>query len=179
MAVFFTKVGFFNNLTVICRQILDAGYPTLDFRYPTIQFFRGIFANKYFFMLLIKPFQMLRISSLLILSGFSFFITEAQQTKSLPNPKNIIILIGDGMGYNHIKATEYYFAKGQQEYETFPVRLAMSHYPAIIVKNNTGNHGSNPEITGYNPVLAWKDTAYLKKDVTESAAAATALSTGF
>jgi alkaline phosphatase len=32
--------------------------------------------------------------------------------------------------------------------------------------------------TGYNPALAWKDTAYLKRDYTESAASATALATG-
>jgi alkaline phosphatase len=123
--------------------------------------------------------QILRVSAISLLSFLVFFHTEAQSLKSPPLPKNIIILIGDGMGYNHIKATSYYFGTGQQVYETFPVSLAMSHYPAKAGGYYNGKPTSSYDFSGYNTVAAWTDTAYLKKDVTESAAAATALSTGF
>ena len=102
-----------------------------------------------------------------------------QQAKTLPNPKNIILLIGDGMGYNHIKAASYYTGVGVQVYEDFPVKLAMAHYPVKAGEYEENNPGANFYATGYNPALAWKDTAYLKKDFTESAASATAMATGF
>ena len=45
-------------------------------------------------------------------------------------PKNIIFLISDGCGYNHIIATDYYQygKRGQQVYEKFPFISAMSTY---------------------------------------------------
>ena len=103
---------------------------------------------------------------------------SAQKGKGIPNPKNIIFLIGDGMGYNHIKATNYYLGIAQQVYEHFPVQFAVAHYPAKVGEYKANSPGSNYFSSGYNPHLAWKDTAYVKKDYTESAAAATALSTG-
>ncbi|MFZ4523035.1 MAG: alkaline phosphatase [Bacteroidales bacterium] len=103
----------------------------------------------------------------------------AQKTKTLPNPKNIIIMIGDGVGYNHILATEYYLGMASRLQEKFPVKLAMAHYPAKAGEYEAANPGSNYFATGYNPSIAWKDTAYLKRDFTESAAAATAMATGF
>jgi len=146
----------------------------------SVRRFSFIFADKYS----IKMFpyslkQTLRVSAISLLYFSAFFHTKAQSLKSLPHPKNIIILIGDGMGYNHIKAANYYFGTGQQVYETFPVSLAMSHYPAKAGGSYNGKSTSGNDTSGYNTVAAWTDTAYLKKDVTESAAAATALSTGF
>ncbi len=96
----------------------------------------------------------------------------------LPNPKNIIILIGDGMGYNHIQAANFYAGVTFQEYEKFPVKLAMSHYPAKAGSYGKGDGASNYFATGYNTVAAWSDTLYLKRNYTESAAAATAMATG-
>ncbi len=87
-------------------------------------------------------------------------------------------MIGDGMGYNHIEATNYYFGTARQVYEQFPVQLAMAHYPAKAGEYDEIKPRSNYFASGYNQGLAWKDTAYLKMNVTESAAAATALSTG-
>ena len=109
---------------------------------------------------------------------FSLPNANAQPAKGLPNPKNIIILIGDGVGYNHILATDYYLGIKEQVYEKFPVKLAMAHYPVKAGEYMAGKPGSNYYANGYNPVLAWKDTAYLKRDFTESAAAATAMATG-
>lgn len=102
----------------------------------------------------------------------------AQKQKPLPNPKNIIVMIGDGMGFNHIQALNLYEGKKAQVWEDFPVRLALSHYPAKAGEFEKGVPSSNYMSTGYNPSLAWKDTAYLKRDYTESAASGTALGTG-
>ncbi len=89
-------------------------------------------------------------------------------------PKNIILLISDGWGYNHIEATncyQYGLRKGVQVYEQFPVELAMSTYSAT---NN-----------GYAPYEAWSDFEYVRRydlmpylRATDSAASATAFSTG-
>lgn len=82
-----------------------------------------------------------------------------------PLAKNVIVMISDGCGYNQIKATDYYQygREGAQVYEKFPFRFAMSTYSI---------GGS------YNPLLAWSDFSYVKANPTDSAAAATAMSTG-
>jgi len=91
---------------------------------------------------------------------------KVQQQGSLAGqPKNVIILISDGCGYNHIKATDYYQC-GQvpcQTYEKFPVRLAMSTYEARGL---------------YDGNTAWTDFDYVKKQTTDSAASATAMAAG-
>ena len=81
--------------------------------------------------------------------------------------KNIIIMISDGCGYHHVDAASLY-QYGQtdvQAYEQFPVRLGMSTYAA----------GQT-----YEPALAWKYFNYVLDSTgcTDSAAAATAMSTG-
>jgi len=114
-----------------------------------------------------------------VLICFPLLNVQAQAGKRLPNPKNIIILIGDGVGYNHITATDYYTGIAKQVYETFPVRLAMCHYPAKAGEYTAKDPGTSYYSTGYNTVAAWKIPAYLKQNCTESSAAATALSTGY
>ncbi|MEI6683473.1 MAG: alkaline phosphatase [Bacteroidota bacterium] len=115
----------------------------------------------------------------LAIAGIPALNMFAQEANSLPRPKNIIIMIAGGAGYNHIKAAEYYQGMKAQVYQQFPVHLAMAHYPAKAGEYEANNPASNNYATGYNTVLAWKDTAYLKKNFTESAAAATAMATGF
>lgn len=80
--------------------------------------------------------------------------------------KNVIILIGDGCGYNHLTASRYYrFGQnGEFVFERFPVRIAVSTFSA--------------EGHGYDPAKAWKSFEWFKQGATDSAAAATALSTG-
>jgi alkaline phosphatase len=82
-------------------------------------------------------------------------------------PKNIIILIGDGMGYNHVDAGAYWmYGHGRsQVYQRFSQRLGMSTYSA-----------NNP--AGYDPAQAWTLFSYVKAGPTDSASAATAMSTG-
>lgn len=79
--------------------------------------------------------------------------------------KNIIVLISDGCGYNHVDAASLYQygRTGAQTYERFPVKLGMSTYMVP---------GS------YDPLMAWADFDYVKSGATDSAAAATAMSTG-
>jgi alkaline phosphatase len=84
-------------------------------------------------------------------------------------PKNVILMISDGCGYNHVIATDLYEhgETGRQIYEQFPFRAAMSTYPL---------KGGVP--VGYDPVAAWSDPKYPTRAFTDSAASGTALSTG-
>lgn len=92
---------------------------------------------------------------------------------TLKVPKNIIFLISDGMGYNHVKATDYYEGNSQI-YESFPVKTAMSTFSAAM-----GDPATNPQSgPGYDLEKAWKDFEYVKNRPTDSAPAATSMSTG-
>ena len=96
---------------------------------------------------------------------------EAASTKVSKPAKNVIVMISDGWGYNHVAATDYYTGK-KQEYEKFPVRLAMSTYEYEDVS-------SAKKLLGYDPVLYWKDFGYSVEPLaTDSASAATAMSSG-
>ena len=79
--------------------------------------------------------------------------------------KHVIVMISDGCGFNPVEASSFYrFGKPDGwVYQQFPVKLAMSHFPL---------GGS------YDPALAWSDFLYVKKGPTDSAASATALSSG-
>ncbi len=97
-------------------------------------------------------------------------VLGAGASLALPAPesraKNIILFIGDGMGFNHTEATSYW-AEGTEDslvFQKFPVQLAASTYPARSI--------------GYDPENAWDGTEYIKLGATDSAAAATALATG-
>ena len=80
-------------------------------------------------------------------------------------PQNVIVMISDGCGYHHVDAASYYqYGKtGMQVYEHFPTRLAMSTY----MYNG-----------GYDPASAWENFNYVENGATDSAAAATSMSTG-
>jgi alkaline phosphatase len=90
-------------------------------------------------------------------------------TAKPPAPKYVIVMIGDGMAYNHVTASSYYqYGKADwQVYNRFPVKVAVATY---------GTEACDPK--GYDPVMAWKDFDYVKKCPVDSAAAATALATG-
>ncbi|WP_156754879.1 alkaline phosphatase [Actinokineospora pegani] len=110
-------------------------------------------------------------------------VATAEQARA---PKNIIVLISDGAGYNQFDAASLY-EKGQslhqvsvdpatgavrrvpgvptQVYESYPVRVAQSHYSA----NGRGH---------YTTESAWGAFDWVSSGATDSAAAATALGTG-
>ncbi len=104
---------------------------------------------------------------------------EGKKTKesALPVPKNILIFIGDGMGYNHIDASSYFEygeSKAQKYQQPNWISLSMSTYPSVKSINENDTLFAH----GYNPVEASTNPEYLKKDVTGSGAAGTALFTG-
>jgi alkaline phosphatase len=93
-----------------------------------------------------------------------------------PIAKNIIVLIADGRGFNHVEATDYYVYKNNagQVYTRFPFRAAMSTY-----MDYKKTEPADPcDGQGYDPALAWSEFDYVKSCYTDSAAAATAMSTG-
>ncbi len=124
-----------------------------------------------------KPLASLRHLSLIGL----FFITMPFATardKANTAPKNIIIFIGDGMGFNHLEASSY-FKFGEKNKFIFQsnswIQTAQSTYPAVTRKRDNKLDFA----TGYNPHAAWNDPLSLKSDATDSGAGGTTLSTGF
>ncbi len=93
-----------------------------------------------------------------------FFYVQADAKKP---PQNVILMISDGCGYNHILCTDFYQngKANSQVYADFPVLLAMSTYPLDGME--------------YDSERAWSDLEWGKKKYTDSAAAATAIATGF
>ncbi len=113
---------------------------------------------------------------LLALAVFGYGTTTQAQTQTPKTPKNIIIMISDGCGYNHIQATDLY-QNGEfesQKYEQFPVKLFMSTYPAVADWNDKVFFPTRP----YSSVDAWSDFRYVLQDPTCSSASGTAIATG-
>ena len=98
------------------------------------------------------------VVALMGIRGFSFHANSPT--------KNVIIMISDGCGYHHIDAASLfqYGRTGDQVYEHFPVKLAMSTYSLLG--------------QGYDPQQAWASPGYVQQWFTDSAAAATAMATG-
>ncbi|HBG69548.1 MAG: hypothetical protein A2W93_13540 [Bacteroidetes bacterium GWF2_43_63] len=119
--------------------------------------------NKYIYC----KFPLMRFLTFILIS-FLFLTTSAQQQ----TPKNIIIFIADGGGYNQIMCTDYYLYgdSGKSPMASFPVQLAMSTYNGSL--QSTG-------ATCYNSKKFWTDFSYGMAGFTESAASATAMGTGF
>lgn len=90
-----------------------------------------------------------------------------------PATKNVIVMIADGWGYNHVDAASYfeYGRPDRQLFNRFPVELAMSTYMAYEESHECSG-------VGYDSDAAWADFAYVTTCATDSAAAATAMSTG-
>ena len=110
-----------------------------------------------------------------------------------PAPRNVMLFIADGASWGTWQMASFYEhgALGRQPYDRFSVKLGMSTQPL-----NTGNrptHDSTP-LHGYDPTRAWDATPvpgrlglrargfagydYLRSDVTDSAAAGTAMASG-
>lgn len=100
-------------------------------------------------------------------------LSVAPVTAKQKAPKHIIIMISDGWGYNQVNAASYYRygEPNMQVYNEFPFQKAMSTFE---YEGAPGNF----TLYGYDPVLAWSSFGYLKQNATDSASAATAMSTG-
>lgn len=94
-----------------------------------------------------------------------FFVSSCSDSDN-SKPKNIILFIGDGMGYNHVDVASHfqYGEVGKQIYESFPVKFGMT----------THMIGG----TEFNPDSANAYLNFIKKKPTDSAASGTALATG-
>ncbi|WP_229052601.1 alkaline phosphatase [Aeromicrobium sp. Leaf350] len=111
----------------------------------------------------------------------------AQEAPAAPSaPKNVIVLISDGAGYNQFDAARLYEtgqsyqqvtvdpatgavthsdANPSEVYDSYPVQVGLSHYSA---------NGRADYVTE----SAWSDFGWVGSGATDSAAAATALGTG-
>lgn len=121
-----------------------------------------------------------------VLLGAGF--TPAHATNAVPEPtnngpKNVIYMIGDGMGYNHMVNTNVY-ESGQSKYQ-------LTTDDAGKVSQATGKNvqrfesfdmvsleSTSANGTGYDPAKAWANFDWAKTGATDSAAAGTAMATG-
>jgi alkaline phosphatase len=88
--------------------------------------------------------------------------------------KNIIVMISDGCGYNHVQAASLY-ATGR------PVSFAFQRFPVRLATKTDAlawGDGGTVAPRGYDPARAWTEFDYVKSGATDSAAAATAMATG-
>jgi alkaline phosphatase len=82
--------------------------------------------------------------------------------------KNIIVMIADGSGLNHMTATSYY-AYGTERGSV----LAQFSYVLGMTTHSADGHPF-----GYDPKLAWSDFDWVRNKHSDSAAAATAMACG-
>ncbi len=102
----------------------------------------------------------------------------------LKAPKNVIVMIGDGMGFNQLDAAGLY------RYGTSAAQVAVDASTGAIVR---ASGTQVPELAAadvklavrttqfgasYDPAAAWSSFGYVLKNPTDSAAAATAMATG-
>jgi alkaline phosphatase len=99
------------------------------------------------------------LSALVLLFGLAAASGAAQ-------PKNVIILIADGMGFAHVEIGSLY-AHGASKAQPY---CQWRHWPMRTTSAN------NQE--GYNTAAAWGDFKYFLKLPTDSAAAATTIASG-
>jgi alkaline phosphatase len=106
----------------------------------------------------------------------AFFALSSLGNAQLKSPKNVIIMISDGCGYNHIQATDLY-QNGEfnsQKYESFPYKYFVSTYPAKADQWDKVYYNAAP----YSTLDAWTQFDYVNHNMTCSSAAGTAISTG-
>lgn len=99
-------------------------------------------------------------------------------------PKNIIYMVGDGMGYNHVAAANLY-ESGQTRYQVEgEAGSDLSEAPGEAVQVYEGHKWNQLAMTtfqhenSYEPERAWAEHDYVKENATDSAAAGTAMATG-
>ena len=116
---------------------------------------------------------------LVLTVALSFFITDVF-AQDAPKAKNVIILIGDGMGFNSdIAGTYYRYGEaGKQSYHSFPVQLACTTYAQA-----KAGKPIPADCKGYDPEVFWasltggtQGTEFTT--VTDSAASSTAIHGG-
>lgn len=110
---------------------------------------------------------MLRLLTLICLAcSLAAAAYTQENAESGPVAKNIIVMVADGWGFNHVLATDFYTdgEAGAQIYEK-----EFSGY---------GMDTHSLKVRPYDPEAAWSDFSWVAKEATDSAASATAMSTG-
>ena len=99
----------------------------------------------------------------LVLAGFAH---AQEQPASGPVAKNVIVMVADGWGFNHVLATDYYqFGEaGTQVYEKEFTEYGMDTHSL--------------KVAPYDPEKAWSAFGWVMEAATDSAASATAMSAG-
>ncbi|MFP7364208.1 alkaline phosphatase [Corynebacterium callunae] len=117
-------------------------------------------------------------------SGSSGLFSSDSTPAAPEAPKNIIYMIGDGMGFNHVSATNLY-ETGQTRYQVAGEPGAVEALPggeAVQVYEQSEwtqiAASSYQDGNSYDPARAWSDHNYVNENATDSAAAGTAMATG-
>jgi len=95
-------------------------------------------------------------------------------------PRNIVIMISDGWGYNQLDAVAYWNGeRAVYEKDRGWHRMGMSTYMVLMGGESRPYGGDDfTGVYGYHPDRAWSDWFEMQNYATDSAAAATAMSTG-
>lgn len=114
---------------------------------------------------------------LFVNAGLPVLAAQSNPSKLTGNGKdvkNVILLISDGWGPNQILATDYFMdgKSGTQSYEKFPSQVFMSTY-------SYGNISAEDDMYSVYAPSLWNSFDLFKNNPTDSAAAGTAMSTGF
>ena len=123
---------------------------------------------------------MKRLTILLFLVLVLVPVTLLAQNSPPKKAKNVILMIGDGMGFNNHLIGSYwrYGEAGKNTYESFPFHCASTTFCAKDKDVPVPHH-----YRGYDPKVFWTGAAAMNASgeitrTTDSAAAATALNTG-
>ena len=75
----------------------------------------------------------------------AWLLTPADAPAQQETVKYVIVMISDGWGINHIKATNYWHGIESQPYEKFPVCLYMSTYPQDGIEGHKTSPSEAPQ----------------------------------
>jgi alkaline phosphatase len=128
----------------------------------------------------------MRRNVLLLFFILSFFcapvltFAAAEEVQNPKKAKNIILMIGDGMGFNQHVIGAYWRCGGlgKMSYESFPVKLGCTTFCAKVKEEPVPYH-----YAGYDPTVFWANPANMNvssylTQTTDSAAATSAIHSG-
>ncbi len=133
------------------------------------------------------------VATLLFAATLASAQTGAPTSGASTPARNVMLFISDGASWGTWHMASYYEhgTLGRQPYDAFSVKLGMTTTPLTTSTVPTGNPATT---VSYDPARAWDTTPlagqlggrphhfagyeYLRRDATDSAAAATALATG-
>lgn len=135
-----------------------------------------------------------RRSAVIAIVGSIALIAPALSASAVPGasadsrsgPKNVIVLIGDGMGYNAVdQASAYQYGATNSQVVVDPATGSVQHVsgtPSQVYEKFPVQVGASTySLSGrgrYDPQAAWADFSWVVEGPTDSAAAGTALATG-